>query len=177
MTYRARLEGTSETDSDSLISLIEDWVRGGGASVIVTGILMRIDPNCPVVISSLSELECFKPIPPVPTPSVHTLPVPIPPVSRNEPSLTQTLSPSMTPTKQTSAKDSDSDGPTFSSQNSASATGNIPAIIGGVVTATVFLIVLAILIIAIAALFLKNRRLTTKTAEMLVTNSLGVLSA
>ena len=173
MTYRARLEGTSETDSDSLISLIEDWVRGGGASVIVTGILMRVDPNCPVAISSLSEPECFKPIQPVPTPSVHSLPVPIPPV----PSLTQTLSPSMIPTKQTSTKDSDSDGPTFSSQNSASATGNIPAIIGGVVTVIVFLIVLAILIIAIAALFLKNRQLTTKTAEMLVTNSLGVLSA
>ena len=29
VTYRARLEGTSETDSGSLISLIEEWVWWG----------------------------------------------------------------------------------------------------------------------------------------------------
>ena len=57
LTYRARLEGTRETDSDSLISLIEEWVRGG-VSVIVTGVLMTVDPHCSVTISSLSEPEC-----------------------------------------------------------------------------------------------------------------------
>ena len=74
MTYRARLEGTSERDSDSLISLIEDWVRGGGASVIVTGILITVDPHCSVAISSLSEPEC-SPVPPV-TPSASPSPTP-----------------------------------------------------------------------------------------------------
>ena len=53
VTYRARLEGTSERGSDSLISLIEDWVRGE-PGVIVTGVLMTFDPNCSVAISSLS---------------------------------------------------------------------------------------------------------------------------
>ena len=57
VTYRARLEGTSERESGSLISLIEEWVRGG-ASVIVTRILMTVDPDCSVAISSLSEGEC-----------------------------------------------------------------------------------------------------------------------
>ena len=57
VTYRARLEGTSETDSGSLISLIEDWVRGG-ASIIVNGVLMTVDSECSVAISSLSEREC-----------------------------------------------------------------------------------------------------------------------
>ena len=57
VTYRARLEGTSEKESGSLISLIEEWVRGG-ASVIVTGVLMTVDPDCSVAISSLSEGEC-----------------------------------------------------------------------------------------------------------------------
>ena len=57
VTYRARLEGTSETDSGSLISLIEKWVRGG-ASIIVTGVLMTVDSECSVAISSLSEGEC-----------------------------------------------------------------------------------------------------------------------
>ena len=58
VTYRARLLGTSETDSGSLISdLIEDWVSGG-ASIIVTGVLMTVDSKCSVAISSLSEGEC-----------------------------------------------------------------------------------------------------------------------
>ena len=57
VTYRARLEGTSETDSGSLISLIEDWVRGG-ASIIVTGVRLTVDSDCSVAISSLSEGEC-----------------------------------------------------------------------------------------------------------------------
>ena len=74
VTYRARLEGTSERESDSLISLMEDWVRGGGASVIVTGILMTVDPHCSVAISSLSEPEC-SPAQPV-TPSASPSPTP-----------------------------------------------------------------------------------------------------
>ena len=57
VTYRARLEGTSERGSDSLISLIEDWVRGG-PGVIVTGVLMTVDSHCSVAISSLREGEC-----------------------------------------------------------------------------------------------------------------------
>ena len=58
VTYRARLEGTSETDSGSLISLIGEWVSGG-ASIIVTGVLMTVDSECSVAISSLSEGECL----------------------------------------------------------------------------------------------------------------------
>ena len=57
VTYRARLEGTSETDSGSLISLIEEWVSGG-VSIIVTGVLMPVDSECTVAILSLSEGEC-----------------------------------------------------------------------------------------------------------------------
>ena len=60
VTYRARLEGTSERGSDSLISLIEDWVRGG-PGVIVTGVLMTVDRHCSVAISFLSERECLPP--------------------------------------------------------------------------------------------------------------------
>ena len=63
VTYRARLEGTFETDSGSLISLIEEWVSGG-ASIIVTGVLMTVDSECSVAISSLSEGECFPTQPP-----------------------------------------------------------------------------------------------------------------
>ena len=62
VTYRARLEGTSLTDSDHFISLIEQWVKGG-ASVIVSGVLMKVDGRCSVEISNLSEEECIvKPV-------------------------------------------------------------------------------------------------------------------
>ena len=57
VTYRARLEGTSETDSGSLISLIEEWVSNG-SNIIVTGVLMTVDSKCSVTISSLSEGVC-----------------------------------------------------------------------------------------------------------------------
>ena len=57
VTFRARLGGSSETDSVSLIPLLESWVSGG-ATIIVTGILMTVDAECSVAISSLSEGEC-----------------------------------------------------------------------------------------------------------------------
>ena len=57
VTYRARLLGTSETDTGSLISLIEEWVSGG-AGIIMTGVLVTVDSKCSVAISSLGEGEC-----------------------------------------------------------------------------------------------------------------------
>ena len=62
VTYRARLEGTSLTDSDHFISLIEQWVSDG-ASVIVTEVLLKVDSKCSVEISDLNEDECtMKPV-------------------------------------------------------------------------------------------------------------------
>ena len=58
VTYRARLQGTSETDSGSLISLIEDWVSNG-ADIGVTGLHMTVDTKCSVEVSSFSEEECL----------------------------------------------------------------------------------------------------------------------
>ena len=58
VTYRARVKSASETDSDSLISLIEEWVSDG-ARIIVNGVLMTVDSECSVAISSLSEGECL----------------------------------------------------------------------------------------------------------------------
>ena len=139
MTYRARLEGTSETDSDSLISLIEEWVRGGGASVIVTGILMIVDPHCSVAISSLSEPEC-SPAPPA-TPSA-VVPSGCP------------ASPSPTP--------HDTSRIMVSSAESCVCSDNTPAIIGGAVVAIVIVVTTAGTIIAIVALVLKSRPQSTK---------------
>ena len=66
VTYRARLEGTYETESGHLISLIEQWI-GDGAGIIVNEVLMKVDPKCSVVISGLSEEECI----PIPSPSME----------------------------------------------------------------------------------------------------------
>ena len=56
LVYRARLEGTSRTDSGSLINLIEDWVSSG-PRVLVTGTLIKVDSQCPVLITSLTDVE------------------------------------------------------------------------------------------------------------------------
>ena len=87
VTYRARMKSTSETDSESLISLIEEWVSGGD-SIIVTGVLMTVDSKCSVAISSLSEGEC-QPPPTNPTTDRVTTPDPITdPVTDSTPSTT-----------------------------------------------------------------------------------------
>lgn len=57
ITYRARLQGTSDTNSSLLITLIEEWVRNG-TKIVVTGILMDVDAECSVSILSISEGEC-----------------------------------------------------------------------------------------------------------------------
>ena len=57
VTYRARLSGTSEQDSASLISLIEDWVATG-PTIRVQGVLMRVGEECSATISDLSEGVC-----------------------------------------------------------------------------------------------------------------------
>ena len=87
VTYRARLKSTSETDSGSLISLVQKWVSGG-ASIIVTGVLMTVDFKCSVAISSLSEGEC-QPPPTNPTTDRVTTPDPTSdPVTDSTPSTT-----------------------------------------------------------------------------------------
>ena len=57
VTYRARLQGTSETDSGSLISLIEEWVDNK-PSIGISGLLIKVDAKCSVEISAFNEGEC-----------------------------------------------------------------------------------------------------------------------
>ena len=132
VTFQGRLEGTSERESGSFISLIEEWVRGGKASVIVTGVLMTVDPHCSVVISSLSEGEC--------SPTTDT-------TTTDRPSVATSPAP---PTVAEGLGDKNSnDG------------GTTTAIIAGAVVAvivTVLIISITVAIVAIVFLVLKNRR-------------------
>ena len=119
VTYRARLRGTSEADSGSLISLIEDWVSGG-ASVVVNGVLMKVDSECSVAISSLSE-KC------------------------SPPTTDSTTSSNMTTTDSTT-----NSGTAPSTETTASVSShNTTAIIGGVVAVVIVLIIAITVIIAL----------------------------
>ena len=168
VTYRARLEGTSERGSDSLISLIEDWVRGG-PGVIVTGVLMTVDPNCSVAISSLSEREC--------------LPPPTDPPTTNPPNTDATTEDSSTEPPVTDPPDSpNTDFPNATTEDpntedpitdptatviggietpdtgATSETTTTTGIIAGGVVAVVIALIIAITIAVIAYLVLKSRR-------------------
>ena len=154
VTYRARLEGTSEIDSSSLISLLEKWVSGK-ASISVTGILVTVDPDCPVAILSLNEEECLL-IKPTPTTSIAAPTTSstgdITTSSPQSPSTTSNimgttdsttssspLSPS-TPSSTMGTTDS------TTSSNPQSSSENTTVIVGGVV-AIVFILVIGIIIV------------------------------
>ena len=139
VTYRARLEGTSETDSGSLIFLIEEWVSGG-ASIIVTGVLMTVDSECSVFISSLSEGEC--------SPSVTQQPTP-----DNVP---DTKPPTMDDTTNTQTPSTDSTSSMETEGSPAATNSNTVAIVGGVVS--IVLVLIIAITIVIVALVMKNRR-------------------
>ena len=146
VTYRARLEGTSETESDSLISLIEDWVRGGGASVIVTGILMTVDSHCSVAISFLSEPECSNPTPTSVVTSREpecSNPTPTSVVTSHECSK---LTPSSIVFPTTSSFPFQ---PPLSVTNTCTFSDNTPSIVAGVVVAVVAIMVTAVTVISI----------------------------
>ena len=60
VTFRAQLSSTAEADSTTLLSLIEGWVSTG-PTIRVSGVLRRVDKDCPVAISDFSEGECVMP--------------------------------------------------------------------------------------------------------------------
>ena len=144
VTFRARLGGSSETDSGSLISLLESWVSDG-ATIIVTGVLMTVDAKCSVAISSLSEGEC----------SMTTTQPP------------DTTASSMTSSESTTMMPPDMDTNASSettSDTSQSSTDNTAAIIGGVV-AVVFIIALTVLMLALV-LRRRHREFSIRKAEV-----------
>ena len=56
ITYRARLEGTSQRDSGYLLALVEAWVRDGPNITAGSGEL-AVSTECSVEISSLTDPE------------------------------------------------------------------------------------------------------------------------
>ena len=128
--YLARLSGTSERDSDYLITVIQDWVNDG-ASIRVAGIRMTVDTKCAVSVSSLDELECE-----IPSETPTTNPT-------TDPSPDPTPHPSPEPTPDQPITDP------------SSASDNTTAIVGGLVAV---ILIIAITVTVIAAMVLKSCR-------------------
>ena len=57
VTYQARLGGTPEQNSGSLVSLIDSWVSSG-PTILVQGMLMRLGEDCTTTVSDLSSGVC-----------------------------------------------------------------------------------------------------------------------
>lgn len=55
VTYRARLEGIAERDSDDFLSIIESWVRTGPN--VTAGVALLVNRDCSSSISSLTNPE------------------------------------------------------------------------------------------------------------------------
>ena len=135
VTYRARLEGTSEVESGHLISLIGQWV-GDGSGIIVNEVVMKVDPKCSVAISDLGEEEC------IPVRPIVLIPTPIPTIS-------------MEVTNDVSE-------PTVGGRDDQPKTLTLTTTIGVIVVVVVLIITIAttIIIVIIAVLVLRNRRAT-----------------
>ncbi len=56
--YRARLSSIPRVSSTDLISLLEEWVTSGSASVTLEFIQLSLDPACGVMITSFSDPLC-----------------------------------------------------------------------------------------------------------------------
>jgi len=69
VTFRAQLSSTAVADSTTLLTLIEAWVSTG-PTIRVSGVLRRVDKDCSVAISDVSEGECIMQAIETPTQSV-----------------------------------------------------------------------------------------------------------
>ena len=157
VTYRARLLGT-----DSLISLIEEWVSGG-AGIIMTGVLVTVDSECPVAISSLGAGECQQPPTTEPT-TKPTTPTTEPTTKPTTPTTEPTTKPTTTPTSTrtttdpTTSSETITDTTSASTDSAASDSANTAAITGGIVLAAILIISVAVTVIVIVVtLSVKNR--------------------
>ena len=57
VVFRSKLYGTVTTNTSTLINHIQQWVSSG-ISIAVLGLILEVDPTCPVHISTFSDPEC-----------------------------------------------------------------------------------------------------------------------
>ena len=147
VTYRVRLTGTQIVSTASLLSILEAWVSSE-AGIRVRSVLMRVDTQCSVAISSLIEEECSTPKPLTTMATLVTL-------------VTEGNTSSQDPSNITVPTDG-----TVDTASDRVQSDNTAAIVGGVV-AVILIVAVLIGIIAIVALVLRARRgsMSIKTPE------------
>ena len=57
VVFRSKLYGTMNTNASTLTNYIQQWVSSG-TLIAVLGLILDVDPTCPVHISSFSDPEC-----------------------------------------------------------------------------------------------------------------------
>ena len=57
VVFRSKLYGTADTTASTIITHIDQWMSGE-VSVVVLGLILELDPSCPVRISSFGDPEC-----------------------------------------------------------------------------------------------------------------------
>jgi len=57
VVFRSKLYGTATINASEIITHINWWISGD-VSIVVLGLILEIDPTCPVLISSFSDPEC-----------------------------------------------------------------------------------------------------------------------
>ena len=58
VTFRARIHIIETAVISELITSIEDWIEDPVTTIIIDGLRLRLDQNCPIVIESVNDPGC-----------------------------------------------------------------------------------------------------------------------
>ena len=97
VVFRSKLYGTADTTASEVTTHINQWISGD-VSIVILGLILDIDPTCPVQISSFSDPECQIATSPPPGTSATSPPATSPP-----PGTSATSPPATSPPPGTSA--------------------------------------------------------------------------
>ena len=59
VVYRSTIIGSERFTAYDLVDFIEEWVESGSVIVLDDSFILRLNPRCPVEITSLEEPECL----------------------------------------------------------------------------------------------------------------------
>ena len=62
VTYRARINRTSQATTEQLVTFIQQWVMTS-RSILIQGVQLNIDRTCDFMISTFDEVECSEDTP------------------------------------------------------------------------------------------------------------------
>ena len=154
VTFQARLHGTANVTSIQLIEYIQQWIRTE-IHVVVQGVRVDID-TCPVAITSFQDPHCPETTQPTSDTTQTTLTM-LPTSMETASDHTTTETTSDSNSTETTSDSTTTETTSNSTTTEAALLYTTVAIVGGVVTVMIVLI-LAMTFIVIAVLVTKNRK-------------------